>query len=123
MQSTSATAAVNAPAAPTGFTATLQAGPRVALAWNDVANNETGYVVQRSTGGGAWSQIAALPAGARSYSDTSVTLGSAYSYRVGAVNVAGTALSPVVDVTVSAPAAPAPAASAARSPPTVSRSR
>ena len=114
VQSTSASAAVNAPAAPTGFTATLQAGPRAALAWNDVANNETGYVVQRSTGGGAWTQLAALPAGARSYSDTSVTLGSAYSYRVGAVNVAATVLSPAVDLTVAAPAAPVPAASAAR---------
>ncbi|MDQ0373409.1 multicopper oxidase domain-containing protein [Cellulomonas humilata] len=114
VQSTSASAAVNAPAAPTGFTATLQAGPRAALAWNDVANNETGYVVQRSTGGGAWTQLAALPAGARSYSDTSVTLGSAYSYRVGAVNVAATVLSPAVDLTVAAPAAPVPAATAAR---------
>lgn len=114
VQSTSASAAVNAPRAPTGFAATLQAGPRVALAWSDAATNESGYVVQRSTNGGAWSQIAALPAGARSYSDTAVTLGSAYSYRVGAVNIAGTALSPTLDVTVSAPAAPAPTASAAR---------
>lgn len=114
VQSTSATAAVNAPAAPTGLTATLQAGPRVALAWNDVANNETGYVVQRSTGAGAWTQVAALPVGARSYADTSVTLGSAYSYRVGAVNVAGTVLSSVVDVTVAAPAAPAPTATPTR---------
>ncbi|NUU17595.1 multicopper oxidase domain-containing protein [Cellulomonas humilata] len=115
VQSMSGTAAVNAPAAPTGLTATPQAGPRVALAWNDAANNETGYVVQRSTGAGVWTQLAALPAGARSYADTSVTLGSAYSYRVGAVNVAGTVLGSVVDVTVNAPAAPAPAASAARS--------
>ncbi|KQY25280.1 hypothetical protein ASD16_07595 [Cellulomonas sp. Root485] len=115
VQSASAAVAVNAPAAPTGFSATLQAGPRVALAWSDAATNETGYVVQRSTSGGAWSQIAALPAGAKSYSDTAVTLGSAYSYRVGAVNVAGTALSPTVDVTVSAPVAPAPSATAARS--------
>lgn len=112
VQSVSAVAAVNAPAAPTGLTATLQAGPRVALAWNDTASNETGYVVQRSTAGGPWAQVAALNAGARSYTDTSVTLGSAYSYRVGAVNVAGTTLSPVADVTVSAPAAPAPAANA-----------
>ena len=115
VQSTSASVRSRPPTAPTGLTATLQTGPRVALAWSDTATNESGYVVQRSTNGGAWSQIASLPAGAKSYSDTAVSLGSAYSYRVGAVNVAGTALSPTVDVTVSAPAAPAPAATAARS--------
>ena len=55
-------AASTPPAAPTNLTATLQAGPQVSLTWTDNATNETGFVVERSTNGGAFTQIATAPA-------------------------------------------------------------
>ncbi|MCX5852470.1 MAG: hypothetical protein NT072_10535 [Deltaproteobacteria bacterium] len=81
------------PAAPTGLTATLQTGLRVLLAWTDNATNETGFVVERALNGGAFAQIA-LPGagagtGALNYTDTTVTPGNTYDYRVKAVNIAG----------------------------------
>src|SRR5687767_15505693 len=39
------------PAPPTGLTATPGAPGQIVLAWNDVATNETGYQVERSTSG------------------------------------------------------------------------
>ncbi len=107
VQSLSATAGVNQPAAPTALTATIQAGPQVRLAWTDPSNNETGFVVQRSSDGGAsWSQVGTVGANVRTYTDATVTLGGSYSYRVGSVNVAGTSYGTPVDVTVAPPSAP-----------------
>ena len=47
-------------AAPTGLTATLQSGPQVGLTWTDNATNETGFVVERAVGAGAFSTLATV---------------------------------------------------------------
>mgnify|MGYP001163297831 CR=1 FL=1 len=75
------------PAAPTDLTATLQFGPQIALAWTDNANNETGFMVERSINGGAFAPIATLGANATTYPDTTVLAATTYSYRVKAVNL------------------------------------
>jgi FtsP/CotA-like multicopper oxidase with cupredoxin domain len=106
VQSISDVAAVNAPAAPTALAAGVLSTSRVRLTWTDNATNETGYVVQRSTDGTTWTQVGTGRANLRAYNDTTVTVGTTYSYRVGAVNGAGTTLSTPVTVTVSAPSAP-----------------
>ena len=104
---------VNAPATPSQLTATLQAGPtRVALTWRDNASNETGFVLERSTDGGAtFTRLAPVPArtgtGNVTFTDNTVTQGASYVYRVAAENVAG--VSPYtapLTVKVDAPAAP-----------------
>jgi FtsP/CotA-like multicopper oxidase with cupredoxin domain len=81
------------PADPTGLTAPSPSGPPVNLSWTDNANNETGFVVERSDNGGAFAQIAApgplAGTGGVTYVDTTVTGGNTYSYRVKAVNTAG----------------------------------
>lgn len=94
VQSTSAPLVVgNPPAAPTTLTATLQAGPQVSLTWRDNATNESGFVIERSMNGGAYSQIATAPArnntGNVTFVDTTVTTGATYTYRVAAMNLAG----------------------------------
>jgi len=89
VQSVSASAGVNQPAAPTTLAATLQAGPQVRLTWKDNANNETGFVVERSVNGGAYSTLATVGANTSSYINTGVLPGSTYTYRVAAVNIAG----------------------------------
>ncbi|MDX1963425.1 MAG: Calx-beta domain-containing protein [Pirellulales bacterium] len=71
----------NAPAAPTGLTATATAANKISLAWSDNATNETGYRVERSTGG-PFTTIATLPANTTSYVNTQVQSYINYTYRV-----------------------------------------
>jgi FtsP/CotA-like multicopper oxidase with cupredoxin domain len=81
---------VTAPAAPTNLGATLQSGPRVNVSWRDNATNETGFAIERSTNGGAYSVIAnpgiKNNTGTINYSDYSVLPGKSYTYRVKAMN-------------------------------------
>jgi len=94
VQSFSATVGVNAPAAPTTLTATLQAGPQVSLTWRDNATNEAGFVIQRSTDGVTFVQIGTAPArnntGNVTFVDATAPTGLTSTYRVAAVNIAGT---------------------------------
>ena len=112
-RSSSPEVGVNAPAAPSQLAAALQAGPtRVALTWRDNASNETGFVLERSTDGGAtFTRLGPVPArtgtGNVTFTDNTVTQGASYVYRVAAENVAG--VSPYtapLTVKVDAPAAP-----------------
>jgi len=100
-----------APAAPTGLTAVLNETtipPQVDLAWTDNATNETSYVVERSDNGGAFAQIATLPADSMSYADAAVASGNHYEYQVAAVNAGGSSYSNIaaVDWTGAVPADP-----------------
>lgn len=100
------------PAAPTGLTATLagtQTLPQISLAWTDAASDETGYRVERRAGAaGAWGEIAALPAGATSFTDSSnLAAATTYTYRVYAVN-AGQSSAFSNEASATTPAAPAP---------------
>ncbi len=101
------------PAAPTNLVATLLANPtRIRLTWLDNATTETGFVVERSVNGGPFAMLTTVPArngtGSVTYTTNTVTSGNIYSYRVVAINGAGSsAPSNVVNVTVgSIPAAP-----------------
>ena len=81
--SNTATATTPAPpAAPTGLVATPVTSTRIDLQWVDNATGEQGYRVERATGGGGFSQVAALGANATSWSSTSLVSGTTYSYRV-----------------------------------------
>ena len=78
------------PAAPSALTATAVSRSRIDLAWQDNSTNETGFQIERSRSGGAFSLIATAAAGATSYSDTSgLTPNKTYLYRVRAINAAG----------------------------------
>ncbi len=105
-----------APAAPSGLTAVLQAGPRAALSWVDNADNETGFLLQRSTDGVNFSTLSTVASAAgtgttvSTFDPTIVAsfAGGTYFYRVQAVNsVASSAFSNTASVIVPAlPAAP-----------------
>jgi FtsP/CotA-like multicopper oxidase with cupredoxin domain len=96
--------------APTGLTATLQAGPQVRLNWTDNSTNETGFSIQRSTDGVNFTQIAVAPAhnntGAVSFIDPNIASNTTYTYRVAAVNGTRTSLF-TNTASVSVPVAPA----------------
>lgn len=64
---------------------------QLSLSWLDNSGGQASFVIQRATGSaGTYGQIAQAPAGTATYTDTSVSLGSTYCYRVAAVNSAGT---------------------------------
>jgi FtsP/CotA-like multicopper oxidase with cupredoxin domain len=82
------------PVAPTNLTATRINAGRVLVRWRDNANNETGFVLERSENSGNFTPIATVrprfSTGIVNYSDTTVQAGNSYTYRVAAVNEAGT---------------------------------
>ncbi|UFS70604.1 multicopper oxidase domain-containing protein [Geomonas sp. RF6] len=104
-------------ATPSNLTAVLQGGPQVSLTFTDNATNEVGFMVERSTNGGAFTQIGTAPArantGTVAFVDNTIAAvagaDTTYSYRVFAYNAAGPSGAAVSGgVTVPAlPAAPA----------------
>ena len=81
------------PAAPSGLTATLVAGPPLTgeLAWTDNSLDETGFTIQRA-GDAAFTAgltIFTAPKDAVAYTDSTVLDNQAYYYRVFANNVVG----------------------------------
>jgi hypothetical protein len=76
------------PAAPTNLTATPGSTSSINLAWTDNSDNETGFKIERCQGSGCsnFSQIAQVGAGVTSYSNTGLSSGTNYVYRVRAYN-------------------------------------
>ena len=81
--------AVSLPKAPSSLKATaLSAGKGVSLAWNDNANNEGGFQIERKTGN-TWQILTTVAANTRTFTDASAARRTTYTYRVLAFNVAG----------------------------------
>jgi RHS repeat-associated protein len=70
------------PAAPSALTATIVSSTQVNLAWTDNSTNETGFKIERKTGSGSYSQIATTGDNITTYSNTGLTAGNSYTYRV-----------------------------------------
>ena len=87
-----------APATPTNLVASSNSPTIASLTWADNATNETGYRIERQTGG-VWAAIATIAAGSTSYSDSTVSANTAYSYRVVATGSTDSAASNVSAVT------------------------
>ena len=99
------------PEDPSKLTAVVQAGPNVLLQWRDNAANEKSFIIERSVNAGAFAALMTVAprngTGNVTYTDTSVTAGYSYSYRVAAANIAGTSgYSNTATVTLFIPAAP-----------------
>jgi hypothetical protein len=69
------------PAAPSG-TAGAVNGLAIDVTWTDNASDETGYRIERSLTGGAWSILGEVAAGTSLYSDDTVEGSTEYVYRV-----------------------------------------
>ncbi len=81
--------ATSPPYAPYFLSATADSSTQVSLKWFDNFGVETGVKVERKTGNQAYGVIATLTPYAQVYVDTSALGGTAYTYRVAAVNTAG----------------------------------
>jgi hypothetical protein len=93
--------------APSGLMASTVSGTEVSLSWADNATGETGEVLQRATDSGFSAPVSiSLPAGTHFYSDTGLTPGTTYWYRVASTG-AGGASSPYSDTAQASTTAPA----------------
>src|SRR3954453_20971589 len=66
----------------TWLNATPTSSSSVTLSWNDYANGETQFIVERAGAKGGFKRVVTLGAGATSYSDTGLSANTAYRYRV-----------------------------------------
>jgi hypothetical protein len=78
------------PIAPTGLLAAATSNTAINLTWSDNSNNETGFRIERSIAGQGFVEIATVAAGITSFSNTNLTGGTAYAYRVRAYNTSFT---------------------------------
>ena len=117
------------PQAPTGLTATPEAG-KITLRWQDNSDNETGFTVYRQETGGVGSQLATtaedfselatVPENTTRYEDTSITVGTSYRYAVSANGEEGTSGRTTTEEGTTAEPEPTPPAPGPTPPPTPS---
>ena len=78
------------PSAPSNLAATASSNSQINLTWTDNAANEIGFYLERKTGAtGTYAQIASVGANVVSYSNTGLSVGTTYYYRVRAYNSSG----------------------------------
>ncbi len=87
-------------AAPSNLIATATSGTQIELSWNDNSADETGFKIERASGLTTFAEIATVAANVRTYTNSGLTAGTGYSYRVRASGTAGdSAFSNVATVT------------------------
>ncbi|HET6251018.1 MAG TPA: fibronectin type III domain-containing protein, partial [Tepidisphaeraceae bacterium] len=77
------------PAAPSDLAVGSFTSSRVTLTWTDNSNGETGFTIERSTNGGAYSAVGTPAANSTTFSDNTVTEGVSYTYYIFASNAGG----------------------------------
>ncbi len=79
--------------APSALTATAVSTTSISLTWTDNSTNETGFTIERSlTSGTGFAVVVTTAANVVSYSNTGLTAGTKYYYRIKAVNGSGTSV-------------------------------
>lgn len=88
-EATTTTLAV--PAAPTGLSTSPASSTSINLTWTDASSNETGFQIERSlTTGTGFSVITSTAANVTSFTDTGLSSGTTYYYRMRAMNGSAT---------------------------------
>ena len=72
-----------APTAPDNLTVDAVSDTQINVSWNDTSNNETGFLVERSTDGNNWTQVGTVGANVTSYQATGLTAATTYYFRAG----------------------------------------
>lgn len=89
VNATTAAATVSAPATPGWLSGAASGSNGVNLVWGDVGN-ETGYIIERSTDGWTFNEVARVGQSVTSYANTGLSASTKYVYRVKAYNAGGT---------------------------------
>ena len=71
---------------PTGLSADAQSSTKIALKWSDNATGEDGYKIERKVTGGDFAEIAQIGRDSTSFTDSGLSAGTTYTYRVRAFN-------------------------------------
>ena len=75
------------PAAPNALTAQAQGSATIELTWNDLSDNETGFIIERKTSNASFEIIATIEdADVEFFEDMSVNVDTEYTYQVRAYN-------------------------------------
>ncbi|KPM46919.1 T9SS type A sorting domain-containing protein [Jiulongibacter sediminis] len=77
------------PKSPYNLQGTIASGS-VNLSWLDDSQRESGFIVERSTDGSTWTEIGTTGRNVTKFTDSDVTSGNTYWYRVKATNDVGT---------------------------------
>jgi hypothetical protein len=84
------TASSGPPSAPASLSALASGCNIIVLSWTDKSTTETGFDLRRSTSlNGTYVTIATLPANTVTYTNTGLTKGKKYYYKIRSVNTAG----------------------------------
>jgi transcriptional regulator CtsR len=75
--------------APSDLTATPVSSSQIDLTWQDNSDNEGGFKIEMKIGTGSYSQIATVGVGVTTYSNSGLSTGTTYYYRVRAYNTVG----------------------------------
>jgi len=95
---------------PSGLNANAVSYNQINLSWSNGSTNESGLTVERSPNGSTgWTEVADLPAGSSSHSDTGLTAETTYYYRVSAYTQPGL-ISAYASASTTTPVAPPPPA-------------
>ena len=80
-----------APPAPGNLIATTRSATQIDLSWSDNSDNESGFHIERCEGAGctAFVAISQVGAGVSSFSNTGLSGGTTYQYRIRAFNAGG----------------------------------
>ena len=74
---------------PSAMSATAVSASQIDLAWTDGTGNETGFELDRSPDGSAWTQLTVLGPDSTSFEDSGLDAETSYYYRVRAFNANG----------------------------------
>lgn len=80
---------IRTPAAPTGLVARAISSAQIDLTWVDNSDNEQGFRIERSLDGQNFAEVASVGPNVTSFSDTTVSAGTTFFYRVFAFNAFG----------------------------------
>jgi|GEM_PF-1114082 len=80
---------VSGPNAPSNFKASPISESVIKLTWQDNSNDETGFVIERSTNNVNWNYLTTTEANVKSYQDQGLTKDTQYYYRISATNGSG----------------------------------
>jgi titin len=105
-----ATTLLPPPDVPTALVAVAPAATQVNLSWVETGTGANGFIIQRSTAGAGFTQIATASSTATSYADTSVAPGTSYTYRLIATSAAGNSAPSASAAVTTPPLPPAPPA-------------